>query len=156
MFKKLKQYLALNDDEDFFDEYEEERQDKYESPQKVEPLPERPESSGKAKVLSLVSSNSSRNDSMPKVILLEPRSYQEVQDIADHLKGRRSVVINLQRMPKDQAKRVVDFLSGTVYAINGDIQKLGVQTFICTPDNIDISGTITDYIHESDHRDKRW
>ena len=154
MFKKLKQYLALNDDEDFFDEYEEEKT-KYGSHQDMESMHEKSEASGgKAKVLSLVSS--SRGNSMPKVILLEPRSYQEVQDIADHLKERRAVVMNLQRMPKDQAKRVVDFLSGTVYAINGDIQKLGIQTFICTPDNIDISGTITDYIQETDHMDKRW
>lgn len=159
MFKKIKNFLALNDDEDF-DGFEDDPQDKYEQEQKQESVQvqERAESTGgKAKVFSLVpSQGSSRGDSSPKVILLEPRSYQEVQDIADHLKSRRAVVINLQRMPKDQAKRVVDFLSGTVYAIGGDIQKLGVQTFICTPDNIDVSGTITDYIQESDQMNKRW
>lgn len=58
-----------------------------------------------------------------KVVLLEPRTYSEAQGIADHLKGRRAVVINLQRMSTDQAVRIVDFLSGTVYAIGGDIQK---------------------------------
>ena len=52
-----------------------------------------------------------------KVVLLEPRTYSEAQGIADHLKGRRAVVINLQRMSTDQAVRIVDFLSGTVYAI---------------------------------------
>ena len=157
MFQNLKQYLSLNDDEDFIDEYEEKQHDKFESEARANAFLEKPETgAGKAKVLSLVSSNPSRGETMPKVVLVEPRSYQEVQDIADHLKGRKAVIINLQRMPKDQAKRVVDFLSGTVYAINGDIQKLGLQTFICTPDNVDVSGTITDYIQETDQMDKRW
>ncbi|WP_096199274.1 cell division protein SepF [Bacillus sp. FJAT-45350] len=79
-----------------------------------------------------------------KVMLMEPRTYDEVQDIADQLKNRKAVIINLQRMSHEQAKRIVDFLSGTVYAIGGDIQKLGVDIFLCTPDNVDVSGTITE------------
>lgn len=84
-----------------------------------------------------------------KVILLEPRTYDEAQDIADHLKNRKAVIINLQRISNEQAKRVVDFLSGTVYAIGGDIQKLGVNIFLCTPDNVDVSGTISVVMQES-------
>lgn len=83
-----------------------------------------------------------------KVILCEPRTYDEAQEIADQLKSRRAVVINLQRMSTDQAKRVVDFLSGTVYAIGGDIQKLGANIFLCTPDNVDVSGTITEMFQD--------
>ncbi|MFN7250923.1 MAG: cell division protein SepF [Anaerobacillus sp.] len=83
-----------------------------------------------------------------KVMLLEPRTYDEVQDIADHLKNRKSVVINLQRISHDQAKRIVDFLSGTVYAIGGDIQKLGANIFLCTPDNVDVTGSISDFLSE--------
>lgn len=83
-----------------------------------------------------------------KVILLEPRTYDEAQDIADHLKARKAVIINLQRISHDQAKRVVDFLSGTVYAIGGDIQKLGSNIFLCTPDNVDVSGSITEMMQE--------
>lgn len=78
-----------------------------------------------------------------KVILCEPTSYNEVQEIADHLLSKRAVVINLQRVDRSQAKRIVDFLSGTVYAIKGDIQKLGVATFLCTPDNVSVSGSIS-------------
>ncbi len=81
-----------------------------------------------------------------KVMLIEPRTYDEVQDIADHLKSRRAVVINLQRISHDQAKRIVDFLSGTVYAIGGDIQKLGANIFLCTPDNVDVTGSISDFL----------
>ncbi|GEK57322.1 cell division protein SepF [Marinococcus halophilus] len=85
-----------------------------------------------------------------KVMLLEPRSYEEVQDIADHLCSRKAVIINLQRVPKDQGRRIVDFLSGTVYAIGGDIQKVGSQIFFCAPENVDISGAITEIISERD------
>lgn len=82
-----------------------------------------------------------------KVILIEPRDYAEVQDIADHLKNRKAVVINTHRISKDQARRIVDFLSGTVYAIGGDIQKLGTGIFLCTPDNIDVTGTISEMMN---------
>lgn len=83
-----------------------------------------------------------------KVVLIEPRTYSEAQEIADQLKNRRAVVMNLQRIPLDQAKRIVDFLSGTVYAIGGDIQKLGPNTFMCTPDNVDVSGAISEMTGE--------
>ncbi|MBU9720428.1 MULTISPECIES: cell division protein SepF [Bacillaceae] len=83
-----------------------------------------------------------------KVMLIEPHSYDEVQEIADHLKNRKSVVINLQRLPHDQAKRIVDFISGTVYAVGGNIQKLGSNIFLCTPDNVDVTGSISEMLHD--------
>ncbi|UTR15174.1 cell division protein SepF [Salipaludibacillus sp. LMS25] len=83
-----------------------------------------------------------------KVMLLEPHSYEEAQEIADHLKNRKAVVINLQRISREQAKRIVDFLSGTVYAIGGDIQKLGANIFLCTPENVDVSGSISEMFAE--------
>jgi cell division inhibitor SepF len=82
-------------------------------------------------------------NSTAKVILYEPKSYSEVQEIADNLLNKRAIVINLQKVDRHQAKRIVDFLSGTVYAIKGDIQKLGVSTFLCTPDNVEVKGTIS-------------
>lgn len=91
-----------------------------------------------------------------KVVLCEPRNYNEAQEIADNVVNRRAVVINLQRVDHSQAKRIVDFLSGTVYAINGDIQKLGSQTFLCTPDNVDVSGTITEAFQEEKEYGRGW
>lgn len=91
-----------------------------------------------------------------KVILMEPRVYAEAQDIADHLKNRRAVVVNLQRIEQDQAKRIVDFLSGTVYAIQGDIQKIGPNIILCTPDNVEVSGNISELMHERDTQESRW
>ncbi len=79
-----------------------------------------------------------------KMILLEPRAFSESQQIADHLKKRNTVVVNMKRVTSEQAKRIIDFLSGTVYAIGGDLQKIGVGIFLCTPKNINVEGSISD------------
>ena len=84
-----------------------------------------------------------------KMILFEPRAYSESQQIADYLKKRNAVVVNLKRVTPDQAKRIVDFLSGTLYAINGGLQKLGTGIFLCTPNNVDVEGSITDEVKEA-------
>lgn len=91
-----------------------------------------------------------------KVVLCEPKSYDEAQNIADNIVNRRSVVINLEQVHHDQAKRIVDFLSGTVYAVEGDIQKLGSQTFLCTPDNVEVSGSIRETLDDVDEFNKGW
>ena len=78
------------------------------------------------------------------MILLEPRAYSESQQIADYLKNNSSVVVNLRRVTPDQAKRIVDFLSGTIYAIGGDLQKLGGGIFLCTPNTVNVEGKISD------------
>ena len=79
-----------------------------------------------------------------KMILLEPRAYSESQQIADHLKNRNSVVVNLKRVTSDQAKRIIDFLSGCIYAIGGTMQKIGVGIYLCTPKNVNVQGKISD------------
>ncbi len=79
-----------------------------------------------------------------KMILLEPRSFSEAQAIADHLKARNSVVVNLKRVTSAQAKRIIDFLSGCIYAIGGNMQKIGVGIYLCTPKNVNVQGKITD------------
>lgn len=84
------------------------------------------------------------NNSTNKMILLEPRAYSESQQIADYLKGNSSVVVNLKRVTPEQAKRIVDFLSGTLYAIEGDLQKLGGGIFLCTPKTMNVEGSISE------------
>ncbi len=83
-------------------------------------------------------------DERNKMILLEPRAYSESQQIADYLKKDNSVVVNLKRVTPEQAKRIVDFLSGTLYAIEGSLQKLGGGIFLCTPHNMHVEGNISD------------
>ena len=98
----------------------------------------------------------SENDAMKeaeksgnKMILVEPRAYSESQQIADHLKNRNSVVVNLKRVTSDQAKRVIDFLSGVIYAIGGTMQKIGVGIYLCAPKNVNVQGKISE-----DNKDK--
>ncbi len=96
---------------------------------------------------NVVSIHSQKN---VRVVLNEPRSYDEAQEIAEHLRSRRPVVVNLQRVRTDQALRILDFLSGTVYAINGSISKLGSNIFLCTPESVEIQGTISEILAD-DH-----
>ncbi|KKI93725.1 cell division protein SepF [Bacillus sp. SA1-12] len=144
---RFKSFFALDDEEYEYVENEEQQQPEYEEqpqiPQKSQPH------APKQNVVSLQSVQKSS-----KVILCEPRVYAEAQEIADQLKNRRAVVVNLQSIQRDQAKRIVDFLSGTVYAIGGDIQRIGMNIFLCTPDNVDVSGSISELV--SDEEQQRW
>ena len=101
------------------------------------------------------------NEGGSKMRLLEPRAYSESQQIVDYLRNRNAVVVNLKRVTGDQAKRIVDFLSGTIYAIGGEIQKIGGGIFLCTPNNVNIQGKITDEkdgkdIHDNDDINIEW
>ena len=89
-----------------------------------------------------------------KMILLEPRAYSESQQIADHLKNRNSVVVNLKRVTSDQAKRIIDFLSGCIYAIGGTMQKIGVGIYLCTPKNVNVQGKISDDTEKAKSKDE--
>lgn len=79
-----------------------------------------------------------------RMVLSEPRSYDEAQQIADELRSKRSVIVNLQRTKPDLSLRIVDFLSGTVYALHGSISKLGPNIYLCAPDNMEVQGVITE------------
>jgi cell division inhibitor SepF len=133
-------YLGLQEEEEI--ERDRERQATGEE-QEVETSPfETRKNGGKNNVVSIHSQKSAR------VVLTEPRSYDEAQEIADQLKARRAVVVNLQRIRRDQAIRIVDFLSGTVYALGGHISKLGPDIFLCTPDSVEVSGNISEMMSE--------
>ncbi|PWW27453.1 cell division inhibitor SepF [Cytobacillus oceanisediminis] len=143
---KFKTFFFLDDEYDYKEEeiIEEEREPVKQVQKQQQPVQ-------KQNIVSLQSVQKSS-----KVVLVEPRVYAEAQDIADQLKNRRAVVVNLQRIDKDQAKRIVDFLSGTVYAIGGDIQKVGTDIFLCTPDNVEVSGSISQLMKEQEFENTRW
>lgn len=83
-----------------------------------------------------------------RVYLAEPVNYDDAQGIADHLRNRRPVVVNLHKAPFDVARRVIDFISGCTYALGGTMQKLGHNIFLCAPENIDVQGQISDLMNE--------
>ena len=124
-FKKLKKWMMDEDDDNLIG-----TEDEYYSMSEEEAIKEADKSGN-------------------KMILLEPRAYSESQQIADHLKNRNSVVVNLKRVTSDQAKRIIDFLSGCIYAIGGTMQKIGVGIYLCTPKNVNVQGKITDESEKS-------
>ncbi|PBB05317.1 cell division protein SepF [Salimicrobium humidisoli] len=144
MKNRFKSFFTLDEDYEYVEEdaYEENETGQSE------------ENSRSNKQQNVVSLKSAHRSS--KMVLHEPRNYSEAQDVADELVSHRAVVINLQRVERDQAKRIVDFLSGTVYAIGGDIQKLGSQTFLCVPENVEISGSISEIMQNEDEFNRRW
>ncbi len=74
-----------------------------------------------------------------KVVVSEPATFEEAQDLADSLKNRRQVVLNLNNTDIEIARRIIDFLSGTTYALDGQTQKLGENIFLFAPSNVEIS-----------------
>jgi cell division inhibitor SepF len=72
-------------------------------------------------------------------MVVEPFSFDDAQHVADHLRNRKPVVINLESTDKEVAKRMIDFISGTTYALNGSIQKIGNNIFLCAPNNVDVA-----------------
>ncbi len=84
------------------------------------------------------------NQDDSQVILMEPRAYSESQSIANHIKSERSVIVNLHRVTPEQARRIIDFLTGTVYALEGNIEKLGGKIILCTPKSVSVAGEISE------------
>ena len=79
-----------------------------------------------------------------KTILVEPRAFSEAQQIADYLKEQNQVVVNFKRVTSDVSKRIMDFLNGIIYAIEGSMQKLGPGIVICAPKGFEIEGNISE------------
>ncbi|MGI6181700.1 MAG: cell division protein SepF [Agathobaculum sp.] len=83
------------------------------------------------------------------VVLVKPDRFENAAEIADHLKDKRTVVLNLEQTNKDVARRLVDFLSGVAYANEGKIKKVANSTYIITPYNVDIMGDLIDELESS-------
>lgn len=82
--------------------------------------------------------------SQSQMFVVEPERFETAADIADHIRSGHSVVMNLERTDKDTARRLIDFLSGVAYALNGKIRRVSASTFVITPFNVDISGDLMD------------
>lgn len=77
-----------------------------------------------------------------QVVLVKPDRFESASEIADHLREKRTVVLNLESTNKDIARRLLDFLSGVAYANEGKIKKVAISTYIITPYNVDIMGDL--------------
>ena len=84
-----------------------------------------------------------------KVVLVKPERFEAASEIADHLKEKRTVVVNLESTHKDIARRLIDFLSGVAYAGEGKIKKVAANTYIITPYSVDIQGDLIDELENN-------
>ena len=96
------------------------------------------------KVVDLQSANGRNNvvtTYKMKVIVIEPKSFDDAQQVANNLREKKPVVINFENTDAESAKRIIDFISGTTYALSGEIKKVGHNVFLCAPSNVDVSYT---------------
>lgn len=125
LWEKILLYLGLAEEEM---EYPEQAKD---SPLPVEEEPALPPRKGK-----VVSLHSSKNQ---RVMIMKPEDFGEAKAVADHMRHRRTVVLNLETAGLEEAKRLLDFVSGTAYALNCNVVKVSENIFIFSPDNIELT-----------------
>lgn len=124
--QKFKEFISPMDDDGILEveeEYEENPTiSEYEQP--------------KSKAVNRLSSDT-------KMVLFEPRSFDEAEEVAKRLKENKAAVINLHKLQRDYAQRTIDFLTGVVFALDGSIQKIGHNVILCAPRNIAVHGEIS-------------
>lgn len=86
--------------------------------------------------------NSSSITDNTNIVLFEPRNFDEAEEIGHHIKSKRACCVNLHRMPSEYRQRIIDFLSGVVYGVDGSIKKVGENVILCSPKNLQVGGDI--------------
>jgi len=94
------------------------------------------------RVLPIQNKNISPNTSQFKMVVIEPKSFDECPKLVDNLKAKKPVIINLEKIESDNARKIFDFLSGATYALNGNVQKVANNIFIFAPENVDVAANI--------------
>ena len=84
-----------------------------------------------------------------QVVLVKPERFENAAEVADHLREKRTVVLNLEQTNKEIARRLIDFLSGVAYAQDGKIKKVAVNTYLITPYNVDLLGDLIDELENN-------
>nr|WP_317638241.1 cell division protein SepF [Lactobacillus xylocopicola] len=98
----------------------------------------------------VVSIKSGLDSNKSRIVLYEPRVYSDAKDVAQNLLNNKAVIINFSRMEDPSARRIVDFITGTVYALNGEIQRIGDKIFLATPPKFVTNGKISDLVDKKD------
>lgn len=141
LFSKMKEMVGIEEIED--DEIEE--KNKPSVPEKR--TPEIRPASGNSLLSEASKANDMRNSTLPagrrtdqfKMIVVEPSGFDESPRLVDNLKAKKPVIINLENLETDTARKIFDFLSGATYALNGNVQKVANNIFVFVPENVDVS-----------------
>lgn len=150
LFYKLKTLIGI-------EEVEEDEQDEHPAAQaQLERKPIDPRSSytpsridskevkdGKEnRVLPMQGKSVTPNTSQFKMVVIEPKTFDECPKLVDNLKAKKPVIINLEKVESDTARKIFDFLSGATYALNGNVQKVANNIFIFAPENVDVTANV--------------
>lgn len=144
------------DDDDYYEEppkkkakekpakqyYEDDIEDDYYEPKKQKAKPAR--TSNPSKLVSINSRNNNRSSN--QVYVIKPQEFNEAQRVTDYLKEGRTIVINMEGIEVHAAQRIIDFIGGACYALDGSLQAISANIFIAAPRNIDVSGDLRDEI----------
>ena len=144
MINKFMGMLGLVDtEEDYVDEVEETVEEVYERPVRAGYFGKKDSEekiSRSAKVLPMTGASPVVTSS--KMVITEPQCFDDVKEISEHLKERRSVIVNLETVTKEDQRRIIDFLSGATYVIDGSMQKISSLIYLITPKNVEIQNDI--------------
>ena len=144
-----------SDQEDEFDDYDDE-DGLAEEP--VAPAPRRSFGKSAAEPVRSVSTGNAGRvvninaNTQLQVVLVKPDRFDQASEIADHLRDKQAVVLNLESTNKDVARRLVDFLSGCAYALDGKIKKVAISTYLITPYNVGVVGDLVEELESSGMR----
>ncbi|MEG0830646.1 MAG: cell division protein SepF [Anaerovoracaceae bacterium] len=104
--------------------------------------PQRSEMRENSKVIPIQNRTVSAITAAFKIVVIEPKGFDECPKLVDSLKARKPVIINLEKIETDTARKIFDFLSGATYALNGNVQKVANNIFVFAPENVDISASV--------------
>lgn len=146
--KKQDEYYEELEDGEEYDDYEYndyEYEDDYEQEEPELDYDEPSFTRRRSKVIAMPDTSSTRSSYAPqdagqmKMIIFKPSSYDETQSVIDSLRARKPVIVNLDEIEVAVAQRILDFISGAVYALNGDIKKAARNIFVVAPSNVEVS-----------------
>jgi cell division inhibitor SepF len=144
----LKDKRIESGDEEFPEDYQDEDSEEYDEEDEPVSKYERPfreEGASARNVVDFSSVQKEKADAVKmRVVVIEPKSFDDAQQVANCLREKRPVVINVENTDSDDARRIIDFISGTTYALNGEIKKVGHDVFFCAPSNVNVSLTQED------------
>jgi len=158
MMDKFRGWMGVNDDDDYEDDYDLPMEKEVEVSRKRAPKDIRERDVSVMDNPYVTESESMKRGNKVvniaattqlSVVLVKPDRFEDATSIADHLKNKRTVVLNLESTSKEISRRLVDFLSGVAYAKEGQIKRVANSTFIITPYNVEFEGDIIDELESS-------
>jgi len=143
---KFKNFIGYPEDDYYDDEFEPDAREQSGARKKEDAIMPPPASESSKRSNKVVNIHAT---TQLQVVLVKPERFEDASGIADHLNGKRTIVLNLESANKDVTRRLIDFLSGVAYANNGQIKKVANSTYIITPYNVGIMGDLLDELENS-------